>query len=589
VDPLTYLKVLAFIGFGLATLWSLEALVPASGGLFIGVAETLVEFAAFVIVFRRSRKETSWGQAASIALGVFFASLFTADFFYILFFYLLHLDPQWPLAVCLTKFPYSIAFIAGAVAPLLCLKDSLKTFYHWRLATLALAIALPVAWRFVLEPFLVGAQAHYTPLFIFGEALDVVSSTFLIITAILLFLHTRSLAWSVFSAGSVTLVLGDWAIRHETLLGHTPAFGFYEFFWGFGVFLCSTFVFSQRGHAPSVETRLESSLLNNLNLVGVLMGSASVVLLCTFYYGDFNAVRLISTGTSLFLVVVALLSQTLTDRIRFLAEQLGRLVSERYSADSRATSVQGIPLELKETFETVFETKIQNEQAKRAREREMTILETRAEIARQVAHDIRSPLVALEVGLAAPELPENIRSMTWGAVKRIGEIANSLLEHEKVLSKPKLIHSEEDLASITDSMVAEKRIQYRNVPNCKIEAPTVPRGLFASCDASELKRILSNVIDNAVEALGTGGGKVELALFSKDGRHYLQVSDNGPGISPDVLPQLMAAGKTFGKVGGSGLGLFYAKRYLESCGGAIRLDSDLGKGTTVTITLQPKG
>ena len=70
----------------------------------------------------------------------------------------------------------------------------------------------------------------------------------------------------------------------------------------------------------------------------------------------------------------------------------------------------------------------------------------------------------------------------------------------------------------------------------------------------------------------------------KDGI-LIQTRDNGKGIPPDILTKLGNRGETHGKAGGSGLGLYHARTTVESWGGRLRIESEVGKGTTVLVTL----
>jgi len=109
-------------------------------------------------------------------------------------------------------------------------------------------------------------------------------------------------------------------------------------------------------------------------------------------------------------------------------------------------------------------------------------------------------------------------------------------------------------------------------------------GLFAKIEAIEFKRVVSNLVNNAVEALN-GKGNVTVGLKSDNGHILLMVKDSGKGIPPDLLPRLMERGATFGKEGGSGLGLYHAKETMEGWGGGINIDSKVGEGTTIILTL----
>ncbi|MBI2519035.1 MAG: HAMP domain-containing histidine kinase [Bdellovibrio sp.] len=219
------------------------------------------------------------------------------------------------------------------------------------------------------------------------------------------------------------------------------------------------------------------------------------------------------------------------------------------------------------------------------------------EVASQVAHDIRSPLAALsmvEPLLVGPD--EEKRLLLRNAVNRIKDIANNL--HAKKLdSRPSdgsistisspaqdEEHSDHLLLSLIEEIVSEKRMQYRSRIGLEIDTIFGPTsyGLFAKVQSNEFKRVISNLINNGVEALEDSGRlTIEMALVQT--LIQIKITDNGKGIPDDIIPKLMQKGNTFGKVGGSGLGLFHAKNNVQSWGGKIVIESTVNKGTIVTV------
>ena len=88
---------------------------------------------------------------------------------------------------------------------------------------------------------------------------------------------------------------------------------------------------------------------------------------------------------------------------------------------------------------------------------------------------------------------------------------------------------------------------------------------------------------NAIEACQLQTGQVHLTLMERDAHWLIQILDNGVGIPEEVIPKLGYEGCSFGKDHGTGLGLYDAKRYLESCGGELQIRSRWGEGTQVLL------
>ncbi len=210
------------------------------------------------------------------------------------------------------------------------------------------------------------------------------------------------------------------------------------------------------------------------------------------------------------------------------------------------------------------------------------------EIAIQVAHDIRSPLAALEVaGSATSELPEGSRILVQSAIDRIREIADHLLARNRS-GKTDLDFSmqktKEFLSPLIEGMAAEKRVKWSN-QSVAIESRLVNGyGIFSEVESSDFKRMISNLIDNALEACASDG-RVSVYLDSVDSFARVRIRDNGKGIPADVLPLLGERGASHGKPGGSGLGLHHAKTKSESWGGRLEIESVVNGGTCVSILL----
>lgn len=214
-------------------------------------------------------------------------------------------------------------------------------------------------------------------------------------------------------------------------------------------------------------------------------------------------------------------------------------------------------------------------------------------VASQVAHDIKSPLVALSVvSMHLEELSEDKRIMIRNAIQRISDIANDLATRQSQSSSDETSpengkeKSVQLLSSLIELLISEKRTQFRSRLQVQIQSmlSVSSYGLFAQVQPVEFKRILSNLINNAVEAMPEKG-TVTVSLAQNDTQANIVIRDSGQGIPADILPRLMQKGATFNKEGGSGLGLYHAKTTIAAWNGTIAIESETGLGTTVTITL----
>ncbi|MBF0105980.1 MAG: HAMP domain-containing histidine kinase, partial [Deltaproteobacteria bacterium] len=171
--------------------------------------------------------------------------------------------------------------------------------------------------------------------------------------------------------------------------------------------------------------------------------------------------------------------------------------------------------------------------------------------AAQVAHDIRSPLLALtSMTSMFDTLPEDQRIRVRTAIQRINDIANDL-SRKKIDHEAQALEDEYSvylLSGLIEILVTEKRMQYRARCDLNIETKLglESYGVFAKIRAKEFKRVLSNVINNAVDAL-KDKGDVIISMERDDLNARIICSDNGEGIPADVLPKLMQKGASFGK------------------------------------------
>lgn len=234
---------------------------------------------------------------------------------------------------------------------------------------------------------------------------------------------------------------------------------------------------------------------------------------------------------------------------------------------------------------------LQAERRQLAHQAEIEVAQKLQKMAMQVSHDIRSPLAALKMALEEAEsIPAEYRSMVRMSVQRINDIANNLLSSNRDPQTQVRTQTEVELiAPLVDSLVSEKRMNYRNKTNIHIESDlTKSYALFANINSIELKRVLSNLINNSVEAMDSSG-QITLSVTQKsEGKILLNLKDNGKGMPEHVLKRLGERGFSHGKTGqasGSGLGFYHAIETIESFGGKLEIQSVLGQGTTISIIL----
>ncbi|TBR21238.1 HAMP domain-containing histidine kinase [bacterium] len=397
--------------------------------------------------------------------------------------------------------------------------------------------------------------------------------------------------------------LGNWGgISAYMLNKGTFTFGEYEFLW-----LCGIITFwygfvvvaRQMGSSGAAYLSPQSSMPEAHAAQGrslvvqqrmTVMGgiSASLIVAVLLSSRDIWSYRIVFFGISLGSYVAMLVGELLSKQIIHYATQFGRVVNLTATAEPGKAG-RDIPVELWQVYRMGF-----HEEAVQHR-MDVAVRKNLSELASQVAHDIRSPLVALDsiVGEAS-HIQEDKRLVVRSAVGRIRDIANTLLEKHREAPAGEAPEAAPDatspslLSSLIDPLITEKRVKFRPRIGVEIDAPwdAASYGLFARVEPVEFKRAVSNLIDNAVEAIPEGRtGTVLVSVAAQADAILVRVKDDGRGIPADLLPRLGAKGESHGKPNGSGLGLYHAKTCAEAWGGRLEIVSKEGRGTTVAISL----
>ncbi|MDR3207740.1 MAG: HAMP domain-containing histidine kinase, partial [Oscillospiraceae bacterium] len=211
----------------------------------------------------------------------------------------------------------------------------------------------------------------------------------------------------------------------------------------------------------------------------------------------------------------------------------------------------------------------------------------------QLGGKLRAPLIPLlsALGLLSGRLEEAqdeksrryFASLSQSCLQLL-RLSNNLLELPQYLSGQTTLHlRERDLTAFAGETVdaASPFAAARGV-SLLFDPPDAP--LTLAFDEQKIERLLLNLLSNAL--LHTpGGGKVTLSLSGAPEFVWLRVADTGEGIPPDMLPHIFHTPFAPGRDGGT-LGLPLVRGIAELHGGAVMLESVVGKGTSVAVSLR---
>jgi two-component system nitrogen regulation sensor histidine kinase GlnL len=210
-----------------------------------------------------------------------------------------------------------------------------------------------------------------------------------------------------------------------------------------------------------------------------------------------------------------------------------------------------------------------------------------------LSHELKNPLSGIKgasqilLGELDSEENKKIAKIIIKEIDRLNKMLDNFnqlgLFSDEIFEQ---IDIHEILSEIT--FMEEKSIRSKNIlftQDFDITVPNIPGDMYS------LKQAFLNLIKNSIEAVNNKTGKIEITtrwniVYKLTGESgiYIDIKDNGPGISKQKLDKIFSPFFTT-KKGGTGLGLFFSQQTINKHRGYIHVDSELEKGTTFTIYL----
>ena len=217
----------------------------------------------------------------------------------------------------------------------------------------------------------------------------------------------------------------------------------------------------------------------------------------------------------------------------------------------------------------------------------------RQEFTANVSHELKTPLQSiigsaelLETGLVKEEDKEKFIGNIRKEASRLVSLINDIIRLSQIDENNEVATETVDIMSVANEVV-EELATLAAKKNVSLNIQGEP------CTITGVRRyiyeIIYNLCDNAIR-YNVDGGKVIINIFKQEGNTVVSVSDTGIGIAPEhqgrIFERFYRVDKSHSKeTGGTGLGLSIVKHAVQFHKGNVSLESEVGKGTTVTVEI----
>lgn len=214
------------------------------------------------------------------------------------------------------------------------------------------------------------------------------------------------------------------------------------------------------------------------------------------------------------------------------------------------------------------------------------------------SHELRTPLTILrgelEVALRSRPGDMNFRHVLESTLEETEKLSK-LVENLMVLSRLDSGELKPDIAEFDLSVLCRETVEQMHLlaeDGAITLSCNCSGGVYVKADPLRLRQVLINLIDNAIKYT-PAGGRIDVGTVNQNGSAVIQVQDTGIGIPADALPHVFdrfyrVDKARARKTGGTGLGLAIAKSICDLHGGTIEVDSTVGVGTGVLVSI-PRG
>ncbi len=217
-----------------------------------------------------------------------------------------------------------------------------------------------------------------------------------------------------------------------------------------------------------------------------------------------------------------------------------------------------------------------------------------SEVARRIAHEIKNPLTPIRLAAqrirkkaqeAAPDLQDVVPEATASIEREVQALQRMVDEFSKFARMPAMVPQSVEFASVVRSVLS----LYQGMPDIRWDVESAPDLSPVQVDSEQMRRVLINLVDNAVAAMnGKGAIRIVTRPYAGPGSLRLEVTDSGPGIAPEDRHRMFVPYYST-KRRGTGLGLAIVHRVVTDHGGTVRIEDNAPQGVRFVIEIPAAG
>ncbi|WP_431803436.1 sensor histidine kinase [Halobacillus andaensis] len=282
-------------------------------------------------------------------------------------------------------------------------------------------------------------------------------------------------------------------------------------------------------------------------------------------------------------------ARTIIKPVRELSDAAGRIADGELKFQIKPERRDELG-ELAESFETM------RRRLQEAEELQHKYEESRKELIASISHDLKTPITSIKgyvEGIldGVADTPEKLQRYATTAYKKADEmdhLIDELFLYSKLDVHRVPFHFEKvDLYAYFEDYLEDVKLD----TDVEVELrPQEKRSFFVAADREQLNRVVNNLIKNSLKHMDKEKKLLKVTLKEYVDRIEVTIQDNGEGIPkahlPHIFEQFYQVDAARGKADGSGLGLAIVIKIVEEHGGDVAADSEEGKGTTISFTLE---